>query len=405
MRRAHNSMQRFNEMSVLSRTGVTRLAAASLCALALVACGKKEVAETDDDPKVAGQTITFPASVRTLPGIVGQPVKAGGERMISMPGRLVWDEDKTVRVSSPFAGRVTDIMVQPGTSVKAGQPLATLTSPDFGVAQADARKAAADSAYAQKSLTRQRELFNAGVIAQKDLEQAQADSARASADQQRTQAALRMYGSPGDNVNQRFALRSPINGLVVERNINPGMELRPDQPPGAPLFLITDPSTLWAQLDASEADLSLFKPGVTVQLTSAAYPGETFPGTVVKIADYVDPTSRSVKVRLLVPNAERRLKAEMFVTAKLQASSFQGVGVPSKAVFLADNKNYVFVRPSQNSFERRQVKLGVTMPGTAEVVEGLKDGEVVVTDGNLYLQDILRDATAVNNARASAEKQ
>jgi len=382
-----------------------RLAAVlSLCVLVLGACGKKEVPENDDDPKVAGQVIEYPASVRTLPGVVGQPVKSGGDRMLSMPGRLVWNEDKTVRVASPFAGRVMDILVQPGTTVKAGQALAMLTSPDFGSAQADARKAAADSAVASKALARQHELYEAGIVAQKDLEQAQADNARAAADQQRTQAALRMYGaSGGDGVNQHFALRSPIDGLVVERNINPGMELRPDQPQDAPLFLITDPGTLWAQLDAAEADLAHFKPGVTVQLVSAAYPGEKFAGTVVKIADYVDPTSRSVKVRLSVPNADRRLKAEMFVTAKIQAASFQGISVPSKAVFLADNNNYVFVRTAPNKFERREVKLGVTMPGTAEVVEGLKEGDVVITDGNLYLQDILRDATAVNAARAAAK--
>ncbi len=400
MRRAHNmpsSSQWFRSL---------RLAAVgSLCALALVACGKKEAPVADDDPKVSGQVIQFPESVKTLPGIVGQPVKLGGDRMLNLPGRLVWNEDKTVRVTTPFAGRVTDILVQPGATVKAGQPLATLTSPDYGLAQADARKAAADSAVAAKSLARQRELYSAGIVAQKELEQAQADSARAAADQQRTQAALRMYGAAagGDAVNQRFALRSPIEGLVVERNINPGMELRPDQAPNAPLFLITDPTTLWAQVDAAEADLGLFKPGVTVQLTSAAYPGETFQGTVVKIADYVDPASRSIKVRLTVPNADRRLKAEMFVTARLEAASFKGIAVPSKAVFLADDKNYVFVRKGSNTFERRLVKTGVSLPGMTEVLEGLADGEVVVTDGNLYLQDILRDATAVNAARASAK--
>lgn len=391
-----------------TRTGAVRMAAVvSLCALALVACGKKEAPENDDEPKITGQTIAYPASVKALPGIVGQPVQSGGDRMLSMPGRLVWNEDKTVRVATPFVGRVMEIMVQPGATVKAGQALAMLTSPDYGVAQADARKAAADSAVAAKSLARQRELYQAGIIAQKDMEQAQADSARAAADQARTQAALRMYGAgSGDAVNQRFALRSPIDGLVVERNINPGMEVRPDQQPTAPLFLVTDPSTLWAQLDAAEADLGLFKPGITVQLASAAYPGESFPATVVKIADYVDPASRSVKVRLAVPNAERRLKAEMFVTAKVQAASFQGISVPSKAVFLADNKNYVFVRTSATPivFERREVKLGVSLPGTTEVVGGLKAGDVVITDGNLYLQDILRDATAVNAARATAKQ-
>lgn len=379
-----------------------RLATLSLVALALAACGKQEAPPPSDDPKVAGNVVEFPASVKTLPGIAGEAVKSGGERMLSLPGRLVWNEDRTVRVSSPFAGRVTEVLAQPGTGVKAGQVLATLTSTDFGMAQADARKAAADAAYAGKALARQRELFAAGVVAQKDLEQTQADAARASADLQRTQAALRQYGAPaqGDGAVNRFALRTPIDGLLVERNINVGMELRPDQPPAAPLFLVTDPTELWAQVDAAEADLALFKPGVSVQLVSSAYPGETFPGKVVKVADYVDPVARSIKVRLSVPNADRRLKAEMFVTARLPAASFQGISVPSKAVFLADNRHYVFVRTAQNRFERRPVRLGVSLPGTTEVVDGLKAGDVVVTDGNLYLQDILRDATAVNAARA-----
>ena len=380
-------------------------AACVLLAMTLAACGKHEAEPASDAPQVHGQTVQFPASVKTLPGIATTPVKLGGERMLSLPGRLGWNEDRTVRVSTPFAGRVTGILVQPGVTVKAGQPLATMVSTDFGVAQADARKAAADQSVAAKALSRQRELYDAGVIAQKDLEQAQADAARASADLQRTQAALRQYGAMGaGGVNDSFSLRSPIDGLVVERNINPGMELRPDQPPAAPLFLITDPTSLWAQVDAAETDLSLFKPGVAVQLTTAAYPGETFTGTVVKIADYVDPTSRSIKVRLAVPNADRRLKAEMFVTAKLQAASFSGIAVPSKAVFLAENRNYAFVRSGQNTFERRALKLGVSLPGTTEVLEGLKEGDAVVTDGNLYLQDILRDATAVNAARASEKK-
>ncbi|MGN5476454.1 efflux RND transporter periplasmic adaptor subunit [Cupriavidus basilensis] len=402
MRRVPNLL---SEVFRVSRAGLpARVAALSLCALALAACGKDEAPKADDEPKVTGETVQFPASVKALPGIAGEAARKGGQRMLNLPGRLGWNEDKTVRVSTPFAGRVTEILVQPGATVKAGQPLANLTSSDFGVAQADARKAAADNAVATKALARQRELYAAGVIAQKDLEQAQGDAARSAADLQRTQAALRQYGgAAGDGAN-RFALRSPIDGLVVERNINPGMELRPDQPPAAPLFLVTDPTTLWAQVDAGEADLGLFKPGVTVQLLSAAYPGETFPGTVVKIADYVDPTSRSIKVRLAVPNADRRLKAEMFVTARLQAASFEGIAVPSKAVFLADNHNYVFVRTAPNTFVRRPVKLGVSLPGVSEVLDGIKDGETVVTEGNLYLQDILRDATAVNKARAAAKQ-
>lgn len=383
------------------------LAAATIAmaiALALAACGPREAPPRAEEPAVSGQTIAFPASMRAASGIASERVVSGGERVLSLPGRLAWNEDRTVRVASPFAGRVTAMLVEPGATVRAGQALATLASADFGAAQADVRKAAAEAAVASKALARQRELYDAGIVAQKELEQVQAEAARASAELQRSQGAMRQYDAgaaePGTKAGTGFALRSPIAGVVVERNINPGMEVRPDQS-GGPLFLITDPTALWAQLDAAEADLTLFRPGVTVALSTAAYPDETFPATVVKVADYVDPAARSIKVRLSVPNRDRRLKAEMFVTAKLQAAAFSGIAVPEKAVFLADNRNYVFVRTGAATFERRQVKLGASLPGTTEVVAGLRDGDVVVTDGNLYLQDILRDATAVNDARAA----
>lgn len=373
--------------------------------LALGACGRKPEAPARQEPSVKGTMVVFPDNAGALPGVAVEPVRRGAERVLELPGRLVWNEDRTVRVGSPFSGRVTRILVEPGDTVKAGQPLALLSSADFGAAQADVRKAAADAALAAKALARQRELFDAGIVAQKELEQAQADAARASADMQRAQAALRQAGAGPAAAGagpDGFALRAPIDGLVVERNINPGMELRPDQPPSAPLFLLTDPNELWAQLDAAEADLALFKPGDTVTLSSTAYPGEAFPARVVKIADYVDPAARSVKVRLAVPNPQRRLKAEMFVTARIDAAGFDGVAVPAKAVFLADNHHYVFVKSGAHGFDRREVKLGASLPGVTEVVAGLEPGAEVVTDGNLYLQDILRDATAVNAARAQA---
>lgn len=372
--------------------------------LSLSACGRKAEPESES-PRVEGAAIVFPDTVKSLPGIAAEPVRRGAERVLTLPGRLVWNEDRTVRVSSPFAGRVAEILVQPGTTVAAGQPLALLSSPDFGAAQADARKAAADAALASKGLARQRELYGAGIVAQKDLEQAQAEAARASAELQRAQAALRQVGGElgkpgavGVGAPDRFALRAPIAGLVVERNLNPGMQLRPDQPPAAPLFLLTDPSDLWAQLDAAEADLALFRPGGSVTLTSAAYPGEAFPAKVVKIADYVDPAARSIKVRLSVPNPERKLKAEMFVTARIEAAGFEGIAVPARAVFLADNHHYAFVRVDAHRFERHEVKVGASLPGITEVVSGLEPGMQVVTEGNLYLQDILRDASATQAA-------
>ncbi|WP_255581677.1 efflux RND transporter periplasmic adaptor subunit [Cupriavidus sp. AU9028] len=360
-------------------------------ALLLTGCERHE-APPAQAPVVEGASITLPAGA--MAGIRVEPVRQGAARSLALPGRLMWNEDRTARVGSPFAGRVTTILAEPGSTVRVGQPLAVLASPEFSAAQADARKAGADAELAARALARQRELHDAGIIARKEFDLAQAEAARADAERRRAEAVLRQTGgthAAGDPDAEGFVLRAPIAGLVVARNVNPGMEVRPDQG-GEPLFLITDPSRLWAQIDANEADLRLLRSGGQVQIESAAYPGERFAGTVVKIADFVDPAARSVKVRLDVPNPERRMKAEMFVTARLEAEAITGTAVPDKAVYLVENRHYAFVRRGERRFERREIQPGVTVGGITEVKAGLQDAAEVVTDGNLYLQDLLRSA-------------
>src|SRR5207302_112356 len=127
-----------------------------------------------------------------------------------------------------------------GAAVRAGQPLAEMASPDFGQAQADARKAQADLALATKSLERAHDLNSHGVLSTKDLQQAQADHAKARAEADRAHERLRVYGQSADAGT--FTLKSPISGTVVERNLNPGQELRSDTSGAPPLFVISDPT-------------------------------------------------------------------------------------------------------------------------------------------------------------------
>src|SRR5205085_7907166 len=117
----------------------------------------------------------------------------------------------------------------------------------------------------------------------KDLQQAEADHATAAAEVQRTEALVKMFGDDGDAVSQQFRLKSPIAGLVVERNLNPGQELRPDQA-AAPLFVITDPSDLWVQLDGHEGELRELRAGQVVTLSSSQYPDESFQGLIERLA-------------------------------------------------------------------------------------------------------------------------
>jgi cobalt-zinc-cadmium efflux system membrane fusion protein len=274
-----------------------------------------------------------------------------------------------------------------GQQVRKGDPLADVASSDIGQAQADLHKANADLALARAALERAKELAEAGVIARKDLQQAEADHARSSAEAARAQARLAQYGVAGHGVTQALTLSAPLAGVVVERNGNPGMEVRSDVQ-GAPLFTISDPTQLWASLDVDEAQLAAFRPGQAIELQSAAWPGQRFPATVMWVGESVDPATRTVKVRARVPNAERKLKAEMFVSATVQLPSGLPV-VPADAVFLRGQRSSVFVQQGPGRFERRDVQVRSGGPQSWLVTQGLNAGDRVVVGGGLYLNQLV----------------
>jgi cobalt-zinc-cadmium efflux system membrane fusion protein len=224
------------------------------------------------------------------------------------------------------------------------------------------------------------------------LSAAEADHARAEAELSRATAKVRLYGGGGDSVDQNLTLASPIGGVVVERNINPGQELRPDlQLANSPaMFVITDPSRLWVQLDATEGQLGALHRGESIKLRSAAWPGETFGATVEAVADFIDPATRTVKIRGSLDNRERKLKGEMFVTADLETQSKASLQVPEKAVLAAGGRNYVFIEEAPGHYARAEIKLDGVHDGVAGVVDGLTLGQKVVVDGNLFLYRLYR---------------
>jgi cobalt-zinc-cadmium efflux system membrane fusion protein len=292
----------------------------------------------------------------------------------------------------PFAGRVVQILVKVGERVAKGQTLAKLASPDFGQAQADARRAQSDFALAEKNLNRLRELNAAGVSSRKDLAAAEADYARADAERARAMAKVNLYGAGDDSVDQTFSLASPIDGVIVERNINPGQELRTDlQLANTPaMFVITDPTRLWVQLDAAENQLAALRSGKKIALRTAAWPDEIFSATLDNISDFIDPATRTVKVRGTVENRERKLKGEMFVTAELEEAATADLQVPERALLLAGGSYFVFVEEKPGRYSRQEVKVDAVRDGVASVSSGVKLGQKVVIEGNLFLHRVHR---------------
>lgn len=372
------------------------------CAVLLAACGDRPVPKADAPaPIVQGKQLRFAAGhpqLQQLPLVAAAPAQPVA---VELPARLVWNEERTQRIYPAFAGRVTAIRADVGQRVQAGTTLAVLASPDFGQAQSDTARAEADARLATKALQRQRELFEAGIVARKELEQAEADEERARAEAERARARTRLYGGSG-GVNQQLQLSAGIAGVVVERNLNPGQELRPDQAgPGVPpLFVLTDPSSLWIQIDVREGDIAVVRPGQRFSLRVPSLPAQVFEGQVIASTDFIDPQTRTIKVRARVANPQRLLKAEMLATAVFLRRFDSGLVLPATAVLLHGSQHRVFVQIRPGEFEPREVEL--SYEGSREVVvsSGLQAGEQVVAENALLLARQFR--LAENEARPVA---
>ena len=375
-----------NRTRLVGQVAKFGLAALATITLALAACSKPEAVAEVPLPTALGNTLSFPGNkdpgdIRTV--VVGSE----GEQQTTVTGRLGWDEDRTARIFAPFSGRIERLRVSVGDRVHKGQALADVTSGDIGQAQAEYHKANADLGLATASATRIRELVTDGILARKDLAQAEADLARSKAEKDRTRAKLAQYGVSADAVTQSVSLVSPLDGVVVERTANAKGEVRNDVQ-GAPLFVISNSNALWASLDVGETQLSQFKPGLKLDLKAVAWPGEIFAGTVLTLGESVDPATRMVKVRLRVPNEDRRLKAEMFISATLKQVASQP-GVPTDAVYAKGNQSFAFVQVGPGKYERRVVKVRGAGPQTWLVLDGLKNGDRVVVGGGVFLDQAL----------------
>ena len=341
-------------------------------------------------PVIQGDLLQYPPNHPQIALLTTQAAVAATDVAVDLPARIVWNEDRTQRVFSAFAGRVSSIDVAVGQSVVKGQALAHLSSPEFGAAQAETSLAQTNLSLATQVLDRQQSLFDVGVVARKDVEQAAAEKARAHAELKRAQARTDLYGSK-NTAQQQLVLRSDVQGVVVERNITTGQEIRPDNTTQA-LFVISDPNKLWVQIDAQTPDMVDLKPRAQVQLNVPSLSDQNFSATVLAVADQIDPISRSIKVRALVDNPSRLLKSEMLARVRYNRKISQGVEVPASAVFLVGKQHIVFVQTAKGVYGSRQVTLSQEGPDRVVLSQGLQPGEEVVVANGLLLARELRIA-------------
>ncbi len=308
-------------------------------------------------------------------------------------GKIAYDDLRVDHVFSPVTGRVTQITAQLGTHVKKGDALATVDSPDIGMASADIAKADADLVAADHDYKRQKTLQGLQAVARKDLENAEDNYRKAQAEMERARAKGRLLNT-GNVVGQGYVLRAHIDGDVVARTVNPGMEISGQYAGGGPaaeLFTLGDDSQVWVLADAFEVDLARVHAGERVKVSTVAYPGKVFEGTVDWVSGALDPATRTAKVRCTIPNPSHALKPEMFATVSIAVAGKQKLSVPRAAVRHLGDQTVVFVPvgtapDGKLRFERRPVLIDEQEPGDfVPVTRGVEKGEQVVTIGSALL--------------------
>jgi membrane fusion protein, heavy metal efflux system len=332
--------------------------------------------------------------------------------LVTATGKILVPEDRTAVIGPVNEGRIVKLYAGQGSRVRKGQKLAELESADIDQAEADYLKALADSENAKRSAAaeiklaqqtydRTKALYEKTVVAGKNLQSAEHDLevAKATAENNAAStkatltaarrhllilglndAAIDALGTK-QGLAATFSLNSPIDGVVVERNATIGATVGTD----ANVFKIIDTSRVWVDANVFEKDLPRVRVGQGVKLTTTAFPGTTFSGKVIFVNSVVDPDSRTVKVRTEVPNADGRLKPDMFANVEIITDvNSTAISVPQSAVLEDGGKSIVFVAEG-NAYKQRQVQLGIKNGDRVEIVDGLNSGDRVVTKGNYLL--------------------
>jgi len=373
------------------RFKIVLLLIAALC----VACrnGSSETRRSAQDPPQKDQPLAAgaAASIKTI-----APEYRKRVTVLQTNGKVEFNEERLVRVNAPLTGRVVEVLARPGDVVEPGHPLLMLDSPDLGSAKSDYAKAISDLERSEKALNLARDLFEVKANSEKEIRDAENDYRKAVAEKERAASRLLALGVPEAQLKDvasridtttKIVVSAAHGGVIVERNVTPGQVVsfgQSDTP--ANLFVIADLSTMWVLADVYEPDVPKVRQGQTLKITLPCCPDKPYEGRVTYISDSVDPQTRTIKVRAIVPNRDRLLKAEMFVRVSLDTGSSMVLAIPQSAVHVDEGQTFVLVEKEKGNYERRPVKVGADLDGAIEVLDGITAQDRIVSTGSILLK-------------------
>ena len=341
-----------------------------------------------------------PEEIKTA-GIVVQPVSRGEFRTTrDFPGTVEPNEHALAEITTLVRGRVIDVYADLGREVKSGALLALLYSSELGMAQSAYLKATAKLNVADRAFRRAQLLLQEKVIGLAESQRREGEMLSLRAERQEARDRLLLLGLTDEdlkNLDRNHTIRShvpvlaPFDGRVIARNLTKGEVVETTEK----LFVIADLSEVWVTAVIPEKDIPYIRPDLTgpgqsVEVHVAAYPGQIFQGRITYVGDVLDPATRTMRLRLELPNPERKLKPAMYATVRVYSEPEPNVLlIPQAAVQRDRDRQFVFVQREPAVFEARDVKLGHSNGHDIKVQDGLLEGESIVTNGAFVLKSEL----------------
>jgi membrane fusion protein, heavy metal efflux system len=315
-------------------------------------------------------------------------------------GNIDYDEDLSVQVFPAYQGTIIKTLAELGAEVQKDQPLYTIKSPDLIQAESNLIGAAATYELTTKELARAKDLYTTSVgVPQRELEQATSDQQTAEGSLKAARDAVLVFGKTDAEIDQMIAsrridpalvVRSPIRGKVTYKNAQPGFFVQPGNPP-AP-YSVADVHLKWMLANVPESESGFFHLGQPVAVRTLAYDGRVFKGKVSKIYESVDPNTHRVTIRSEISDPQNELRPGMLANFVIRVDGpVQATAIPASGVVREpDGTMGAWVTTDRRTFTERVIKVGLRNDGRVQVLDGLQPGELVVSDGAVFLSNMLQ---------------
>ncbi|MEO6902009.1 MAG: efflux RND transporter periplasmic adaptor subunit [Bacteroidia bacterium] len=350
-----------------------------LFTILLTGCKNKSIEET---------TTAFSISETMMANCEFQ--KVGTEDVkneIRLFGKIAADNNKMAQVYSIVSGIVKTISIELGDYVKQGQIMASIQSSEVASFQKEKLNALNDLAVAEKNLQVAKDLFQGKLNSEKDVSATERELEKAKAELERINEIYSIYNLKSGSL---YNITAPISGFVVSKRINKNEQIKLDNP--EPAFSIADIDEVWALANVNEIDISKIQEGYDVTVSTLAFPDKPFKGRIDKIFNAIDPLTKSMKVRIKIPNSDLKLKPEMNCTVAVNFSENQKmITVPSSSVIFDKSKYWVMVFKDKHNIETRKVENYRQLGEIIYIKAGLKEGETIISKNGLLIYDAIND--------------